>query len=62
MTTDEHREHHHKLRFLLRSAGSLASTTVITAGLGFVYWALAARMFHAASVGEASTAVAALTP
>jgi O-antigen/teichoic acid export membrane protein len=61
MTTDEHREHHHKLRFLLRSAASLASTTVITAGLGFVYWALAARMFHAASVGEASTAVAAMS-
>ncbi|WP_313673872.1 hypothetical protein [Mycolicibacterium sp.] len=64
MTTDEHqehKEHRRKLRFLLRSAASLASTTVITAGLGFLYWALAARVFPAASVGEASTAVAAMS-
>lgn len=58
MTKD--REHQNKLRFLLRSAVALASTSVVTAGLGFVYWAFAARVFPAANVGEASTAIAAM--
>lgn len=53
-------EHRNKLRFLLRSAAALASTSVVTAGLGFVYWAFAARVFPATNVGEASTAIAAM--
>lgn len=57
---ERHAEHRSKLRFLLHSAASLASTSVVTAGLGFVYWAVAARTFPAASVGESSTAVAAM--
>lgn len=61
MTTDHHAEHHSKLRFLLRSAAALASTTVITAALGFVYWAVAARTFPATDVGESSTAIAAMS-
>ncbi len=60
MTEQHHAEHHSKLRFLLRSAAALASTTVVTAGLGFVYWAVAARFFTAAAVGESSTAIAAM--
>lgn len=59
--TDHHAEHHSKLRFLLRSAAALASTTAITAGLGFVYWAVAARAFPATDVGESSTAIAAMS-
>ena len=64
--TDQHRagqhddEHRSRLRFLVRSAAALASTSVVTAGLGFVYWAVAARSFPATAVGEASTAIAAM--
>ena len=47
-----HAEHRSKLRFLLRSAASLASTTMVTAGLGFAFWAVAARAFPASEVGE----------
>lgn len=60
MTDQHHAEHRSKLRFLLRSAAALASTTVVTAGLGFVYWAVAARAFPATAVGQSSTAVAAM--
>lgn len=59
--TDHHAEHHSKLRFLLRSAAALASTSVVSAALGFIYWAVAARMFPAVDVGEASTAIAAMS-
>jgi O-antigen/teichoic acid export membrane protein len=65
--TDHHRagqhddEHRSRLRFLMRSAAALASTSVVTAGLGFVYWAVAARSFPATAVGEASTAIAAMS-
>ena len=58
--TDHHAEHRGKLRLLMRSAATLASTSVVTAGLGFVYWAVAARSFPATAVGEASTAIAAM--
>lgn len=58
---DHHADHHHKLRFLLHSAAALASTTVITAALGFVYWAVAARVFPATDIGESSTAIAAMS-
>lgn len=58
---EKHAEHHGKLRFLLHSAAALASTTVVTAGLGFVYWAVAARTFPASAVGESSTAISAMS-
>lgn len=44
--SDKDAEHRSKLRFLLKSAASLASTSVITAGLGFVFWAVAAAVVH----------------
>lgn len=50
-----------KRSFLVRSALSLVSTSVVTSGLGFVYWTVAARMFAASDVGEAATAVAAMS-
>ena len=43
MTSDA--EHRGKLGFLFRSAASLVSTTVVTSGLGFIYWVVAARFF-----------------
>lgn len=61
MTDRPHLEHSSKLRFLLRSAVSLASTSVATSGLGFVFWVVAARAFPAADVGQSSTAVAAMS-
>ncbi|MGY4708622.1 lipopolysaccharide biosynthesis protein [Mycolicibacterium sp. CBM1] len=54
-------EHQHKLRLLLRSAAALVSTSIVTSGLGFVYWALAARMFNASDVGESATAISAMS-
>ncbi len=57
--TDQ-RGHRRMLRFLLRSAASLATSTVITAGIGFIFWAVAARAFPAIAVGESSTAVSAM--
>lgn len=53
--------HRGTLRFLLHSAATLAATSVLTAGLGFVYWAVAARAFPAAEVGESSTAISAMS-
>lgn len=50
-----------KVGFLVRSAASLVSTSVVTSGLGFVYWTVAARMFSASEVGEAATAIAAMS-
>lgn len=50
-----------KLRFLLRSAASLASTSVVTSALGFAFWAVAARTFPATAVGQSSTAIAAMS-
>lgn len=61
MTGDIHAEHRSKLRFLLRSAAALASTSVVTAGLGFIYWAVAARAFPTIAVGESSTAITAMS-
>ncbi|MBJ7339224.1 hypothetical protein [Mycolicibacterium sp.] len=54
-------EHRNKLRFLLRSAAALISTSIVTSGLGFVYWAFAARLFRASDVGESATAIAAMS-
>ncbi len=51
----------HKIRKLVRNALSLVSTSVVTSGLGFVYWTVAARMFSASSVGQSATAIAAMS-
>ncbi len=61
MSPHRQAEHRSKLKFLLHSAATLASTTAITAGLGFVYWAVAARAFPAVAVGESSTAITAMS-
>ncbi len=45
---------------MLANAGSLVSTTVITSGLGFVYWWLAARQFSPEAVGLGSAAISAM--
>jgi len=58
---DTQAEHRSKLRFLLRSAAALVSTSIVTSGLGFVYWAVAARAFPASDVGESATAIAAMS-
>lgn len=56
MTTDQ-AQYRSKMRFLLRSAASLVSTSIVTSVLGFVYWTVAARAFPASDVGESSTAI-----
>lgn len=53
--------HRSKLRFLLRSAASLVSTSIVTSALGFVYWAVAARLFRATDVGQSATAISAMS-
>ncbi len=58
---DVNAEHRSKLGFLIRSSLSLVSTSVVTSGLGFVYWTVAARMFNASDVGESATAIAAMS-
>ena len=45
---------------MLHNASSMIGTTVITSGLGFAYWWLAARMFAQAQVGFASALIAAM--
>src|SRR5262245_30626973 len=47
-------------RDLLISAASMIGTTAITAGLGFVYWWLAARRFSQEAVGYASALISAM--
>jgi O-antigen/teichoic acid export membrane protein len=47
-------------RDLLISATSMIGTTAITAGLGFVYWWLAARLFSQEAVGYASALISAM--
>ena len=46
---------------LLTNASALIATTSVTSGLGFVYWALAARLFNQRSVGYGSAAISAMT-
>jgi O-antigen/teichoic acid export membrane protein len=48
-------------RDLLDNAGTLLGTTVVTAGLGFFYWAFAARLFDERSVGYAAATISAMT-
>src|SRR5438477_1906238 len=45
---------------MLNNAVSLAGTTAVTSGLGFVYWWFAARHFPAEVVGLASALVSAM--
>jgi O-antigen/teichoic acid export membrane protein len=47
-------------RALVANAASLAGTSAATAGLGFVYWVLAARQFPSLSVGLASASISAM--
>lgn len=45
---------------ILANAGSLVGTTVVTSGLGFIYWWLAARQFPPEAVGFGSAAISAM--
>jgi O-antigen/teichoic acid export membrane protein len=47
-------------RIVLANAGSVMSSQVLTSGVGFVYWWLAARQFPPAAVGLASAAISAM--
>lgn len=46
---------------LLGNAASMVGTTAVTAGLGFVYWWLAARRFSQESVGIASALISVMS-
>jgi O-antigen/teichoic acid export membrane protein len=48
-------------RAILVNAGSLVGTTAVTAGLGFVYWLVAARVFSPGVVGLASALISAMS-
>lgn len=61
MTSGAEYGHRHKRDFLLRNAAALVSTSVVTAGLGFIYWTVAARMYPVADVGESTTAISAMS-
>jgi O-antigen/teichoic acid export membrane protein len=50
-----------KNRDILGNAGSLFGTTVVTSALGFLFWALAARLFTPHAVGFGSAAISAMT-
>jgi len=57
----EHLEHTRKVKSLVRNAASLVSSSVVTSGLGFVYWTVAARTFPARDVGQSATAISAMS-
>ncbi len=61
MDTNDDDGHRRKRSFLLRNALSLVSTSVVTSGLGFIYWTVAARMYAVTDVGESTTAIAAMS-
>lgn len=46
---------------IVANASSLVGTTLVTSGLGFVYWWLAARQFSPEAVGLAAAAIAPMT-
>jgi O-antigen/teichoic acid export membrane protein len=50
-----------QLRQLLYSSASLMASQVLTAGVGFLFWVVAARRFTEASVGFASAAISAMS-
>ncbi len=49
-----------RLRHVLVSTTSIAGTLAVTAGLGFLFWVIAARLFTPAAVGTASAAISAM--
>jgi O-antigen/teichoic acid export membrane protein len=49
-----------KLRHVAVNATSVAGTLAVTAGLGFLFWLIAARLFTPAAVGTASAAISAM--
>jgi len=49
-----------KDRLMILNAGSLFGSTLLTAGLGAAYWALAARLFTPQAVGVAAAAISAM--
>src|SRR5271165_4358212 len=51
----------HRHRDLIHNAINLFATTGVTAGLGFVYWAIGARLYSERSVGYGSAAISAMT-
>jgi len=59
MASSKH--HSGALQFLMKSAAALASTSLVTSALGFLYWVVAARTFSAVAVGESSTAISAMS-
>lgn len=54
-------QHSGALQFLRKSAAALASTSLVTSALGFLYWVVAARTFSAVAVGESATAISAMS-
>jgi O-antigen/teichoic acid export membrane protein len=50
-----------QLRQLLYSSASLMASQVLTAGVGFLFWVVAARRFTEPSVGFASAAISAMS-
>ncbi len=48
-------------RSIIANMGSLVGTTLVTAGLGYLYWILAARQLPVAAVGIAGAAISAMT-
>ncbi len=48
-------------RSIVSNAGSLVGTQLVTSGLGFLFWLVAARWFSPAGVGFAAAAISAMT-
>lgn len=48
-------------RTMVMNAGSLIGTTLVTSGLGFVYWWAAARLFPPDMIGFSAAAISAMT-
>lgn len=48
-------------RDVFRNASAMFGTTVVTSGFGFVFWAVAARLFSQDAVGAGSAAISAMT-
>jgi O-antigen/teichoic acid export membrane protein len=48
-------------RAIVANAGSLIGTQLVTSGLGFLFWLVAARWFSPAAVGLAAAAISAMT-
>jgi len=48
-------------RSIVSNAGSLVATQLVTSGLGFLFWLVAARWFSPAGVGFAAAAISAMT-